>query len=524
MFGLCPIGVLLFLSICNVCYSNLPEYFGKFLKRTTGKFPEWLQNTDRESLDRYLSARTDSFQIILPFSMQYELSNGTSCQPTWESSDYSLDNCGAMVDLSETHFNSHDFYRSSAIAMAVLCNNNFEAVLEKHKNKDGCLWRALLILSEAERERGHLDSSLFFRDKMIQIIAEQPQGVTRQVPLHVRKVLSIAPIPIDPVSATQEREESLKRSLRGLIDQIQRYEIRMPDALDIGLDVAATPFYLAHQGLNEHEMQTILYDLYSQLCPDLMYFAPHLLVGVHVTNSAATPVSAPTESEGGENQVSVRATKTIKIGFASTHFHDHSIGRILFESIFALLKYQREEAFYEQNGIAYFIEIFVYEIDSSIVLDESGPEPQVVSKRDDVVTRGFDSVLGDHYIRIMKGIGTWGLHSIRSVIARQQLDVLIYPDIGMDFVTYMLAFSRLASVQAVWWGHPITTGSLQIDYFLGLDCEVKAAGGSVGGSVAATAFNDPMEGDHYSEQLIRFDYMSTAGFVAVSGLFETYYS
>ena len=59
----------------------------------------------------------------------------------------------------------------------------------------------------------------------------------------------------------------------------------------------------------------------------------------------------------------------------------------------------------------------------------------------------------------------------------------------------------------MWWGHPITTGSLQIDYFLGLDYEIKTAGGVVG--------DQSSSGNHYSEQLVRMDYMSSATFVPV---------
>jgi predicted O-linked N-acetylglucosamine transferase (SPINDLY family) len=45
-------------------------------------------------------------------------------------------------------------------------------------------------------------------------------------------------------------------------------------------------------------------------------------------------------------------------------------------------------------------------------------------------------------------------------------DVLLYPDIGMDAVSQCLSTLRLAPVQAVLWGHPITTGSSAIDWFL----------------------------------------------------------
>jgi protein O-GlcNAc transferase len=47
-----------------------------------------------------------------------------------------------------------------------------------------------------------------------------------------------------------------------------------------------------------------------------------------------------------------------------------------------------------------------------------------------------------------------------------RLDVLIYPEIGMDPSTMRLAGLRLAPVQAVAWGHPVTTGLPTIDLFL----------------------------------------------------------
>ena len=51
-------------------------------------------------------------------------------------------------------------------------------------------------------------------------------------------------------------------------------------------------------------------------------------------------------------------------------------------------------------------------------------------------------------------------------IEKENLDIIFYPDIGMSPRTYFLAFSRLAPVQIVSWGHPETTGIDTIDYFL----------------------------------------------------------
>jgi len=72
----------------------------------------------------------------------------------------------------------------------------------------------------------------------------------------------------------------------------------------------------------------------------------------------------------------------------------------------------------------------------------------------------------------------------RSTIAALELDLLVYLDIGMDDLTYFLAFARLARVQCVLGGHPVTTGIRHLDYFV------------------SSALAEPVDGpDHYSERL-----------------------
>ena len=51
-------------------------------------------------------------------------------------------------------------------------------------------------------------------------------------------------------------------------------------------------------------------------------------------------------------------------------------------------------------------------------------------------------------------------------VEKENLDIVFYPDIGMSPTTYFLAFSRIAPVQIVAFGHPETTGINTIDYFL----------------------------------------------------------
>ena len=58
------------------------------------------------------------------------------------------------------------------------------------------------------------------------------------------------------------------------------------------------------------------------------------------------------------------------------------------------------------------------------------------------------------------------LPEARHVVAACRLDILVYADIGLSTLSYFLAFARLARVQCVGWGHPVTTGLASVDYFI----------------------------------------------------------
>ena len=54
----------------------------------------------------------------------------------------------------------------------------------------------------------------------------------------------------------------------------------------------------------------------------------------------------------------------------------------------------------------------------------------------------------------------------RAIVVQHKPDVVIYPELGMDAFTYYFSFARLAPVQMVFWGHPISQGVASIDYFI----------------------------------------------------------
>lgn len=81
------------------------------------------------------------------------------------------------------------------------------------------------------------------------------------------------------------------------------------------------------------------------------------------------------------------------------------------------------------------------------------------------------------------GLGNWT--NWAEAVSDANLDVLIYPEIGMDATTIRLSALRMARVQLAAWGHPMTTGLPTMDAY-----------------ISAEAFESSAAEGHYSENLI----------------------
>ena len=58
------------------------------------------------------------------------------------------------------------------------------------------------------------------------------------------------------------------------------------------------------------------------------------------------------------------------------------------------------------------------------------------------------------------------LEQVVAAVRADQLDLLLFTDVGMHAPSRVLAYFRLAAVQAAAWGHPVTTGSGVMDFYL----------------------------------------------------------
>ena len=224
------------------------------------------------------------------------------------------------------------------------------------------------------------------------------------------------------IMRSEEEIDEFRESMMRNIDALLEETLRVNNPVE---EIRHTNFQLAYHGRNDRVLQTRLAELYLHACPSLAY-----------------------ESPGIESTLKDIGHRRIRIGFISNYLGKHSIGKAA-RGLIAKLprdRFQVTAFFLNKPGdsVARFIE----------------------EKADRSVIVGND------------------LAEARRRIEEEKVDILFYQDIGMEPVTYFLAFSRLAPVQCTYFGHPVTTGIPNMDYFISTDMH-----------------EPPEMEDHYSERL-----------------------
>ncbi len=192
-------------------------------------------------------------------------------------------------------------------------------------------------------------------------------------------------------------------------------------------EVGLPNFYLAYHGRNDRDLQNRIAETYLKLCPTLAWQAPHC---------RTSPDRAPVER--------------IRIGFFSAFLHEHSIR-------------------YIAEGVIQTLDRALFDVTVFGTQDEG--EANVLG----------EAGAGGRYIRVPNR-----LDPAQRLIAEAALDILVYCDIGMEPLSYYLGFARLAPVQCVLQGHPVTTGIPNIDYFI------------------SSAMQEPADfREHYTEACVR---------------------
>ena len=171
-------------------------------------------------------------------------------------------------------------------------------------------------------------------------------------------------------------------------------------------DAISNSFLLAYQGRNDRELQRGYADFVHQ-------------VVAHVLPQALRPL--PRRTPQGQR---------IRVGFCSRFFYLSTAGNYFASWITDLDRTK--------------FEVFLY-------------HTHVVN--DDLTKRL--SAASDHFLQAEESF-TYFLRQIRA----DELDILVYPEIGMDRIVFLLAAMRLAPIQICGWGHPVTPGHRTVDYFV----------------------------------------------------------
>jgi predicted O-linked N-acetylglucosamine transferase (SPINDLY family) len=379
-----------------------------------------------------------------------------------------LDPChaDALTNLGVLHFDA------SAYAEAEDCYRRALAVRPEQVEAWNNLGNLLLRLERLDEARLAFESALRLRPRMEEALTGlgavlNDQGdlrraadvLTDAVAAHSRSFTCIAMLGnvlqrlgrLDEARALYDRALEIrahpglkiKRALMlsaipASVDSLEAERARLEqevDALIAGglsaseaelLEFPDTCFFLAYHGRNERDLLRKVATLYLSACPELGYTAAHSLEG---------PGAGP-----------------IRIGFVSRFLYSHAVGRFFDPVIEALA---RDPAFH--------VTVFT------------------LGARDDQQLRQLRSACQQHV-----ELPSTSLAQARKRIERERLDVLVYPEIGMDPFTYLLSFARLARVQCVLHGHSVTSGVPNQDCFV------------------SSALLEPPEGEaQYTERLVR---------------------
>lgn len=306
----------------------------------------------------------------------------------------------------------------------------------------GRLPEAIAVLKEGlARDPGHIQGNFNMA------VCLKDEGHNAPAQEHFQRALSadptffparlgrcIASLPI--IYADEEEIRRCRAAYAAdLADMVATVRLESPAAVMRASDAVGLlqPFYLSYQGACDRDLQK----LYGALI--------HRLMSARYPAWAGRPPMPPIGADG-----------KIRVGILSGYFRHHSNWKIPIRGWLENLDRSR-------------FQMFGYHTDRM---------------RDDQTT--IAESLCHRFVQGPLAVEHWA-----QTIRADNLHVLLIPEIGMDPTTVKLASLWLAPVQINSWGHPETSGSPTLDYYLSSD------------------LMEPPDGDqHYSEKLIRLPNLS----------------
>ena len=233
---------------------------------------------------------------------------------------------------------------------------------------------------------------------------------------------------IPPICKTIEEISYYRNEYKKGIESLKKYEYFNENPAK---SIGTHFFYFAYHNKNNLKIMVDTSSLFRKILPNINYISKSIKIN--------------------------KNKKKIKIGFISEFLTNHTIGRI-YEGLIKNLNRKK-------------FEVVIFHTSQT----KAGSLKKEIDKTADKIKTLPDEIANQH-----------------KKIEEENIDILFYTDIGMSPTTYFLAFSRLAPIQVVSWGHTETTGIDTIDYFL-----------------SCRDFESNIEKNNYSERLICMNQIPT---------------
>lgn len=238
---------------------------------------------------------------------------------------------------------------------------------------------------------------------------------------------------LEMFSGTDELERGRKAYETALRALTQSTSLDTQENIDRAFEAAGmmSTFFLPYQGRNDRELQ----ELYGNwLCRIMAAKFPQY-------QKLCVQLPAPDEK--------------LRIGLVSGHLFNHSVWKIVARG---WCKYLDRSKF---MLMCYYMGDI-----TDTATDEAGSYADLFVKESSV-------------------------SAMAEIVSRHRPHLLIYPGLSMDPQSSRLAALRLAPVQCVSWGHPVTSGLPTMDYFISSD------------------LMEPEDGEqHYTEEMVRLPNLS----------------
>lgn len=212
-----------------------------------------------------------------------------------------------------------------------------------------------------------------------------------------------------PPSMDNESQKIAREEFKGALEELDEWFT--PSRTKIAYEAVGTsqPFYLAYYECNNKE----LLFKYGAICNRIM---------------------SHWQSVNKIEPTSLSNYGKVRVGIVSSHILEHSVWNAIVKGLVLNLNLER-------------FELHIFHLS-----DEADQETILARSRATTFAQG------------RRSLTEWV-----TAIIEEKIEVLIFPEVGMDSLTIRIANLRLAPIQMATWGHPETTGFPTIDYYISAD-------------------------------------------------------